>query len=352
MPGGIYARRAGAWVNRNSGSGQGAHAPFTLRATEPMRSNSGHLADPDYDPTEPLVPYSGPGAGNEVVVTGNGEEFHNIDFGNTLLTLKGTDSVVKRCKGRNTLPRQNTLGSARGFINVNDDTQRRAHISFTTLENTARTITMAHAIQGHHFTTYRNLYEGFVDNIGIWWVQAPSKWDPLDILIQGDYMGPMLYLRAASGGIVHPSDTDTHNDSVQIQNGSAISIIGSALHAKIASAIGDGATPLANNSLAAVMGSFAVGEFYNIKVEDNWVFGGRMPFNFGSAPINSARYNLGTILRNRFDGSHIEGIAVIGIDPLWTGDFGVGDTAKMNAFMNPVTHERDLARPVNVSRNA
>ena len=322
----------------------------TLVTPDLVGPRAGALAI-DRDPDEPLIPYTGPSAGQRLVVSGNGEEFNFIDFGTTRIAFTGVGQKMYGCRQVNTRTDYTGVMAA---IECNSGTQQGAVIEYGHIENVVSSYRIANGIQGHDFTLSRSFVEGFIDDVGIWNSTLANKADPVNVKIWDNYLGPLAYYWAATTGVVHPSDNDTHNDVIQIHNGSNIEILGNTLRAELSQTIGDVAKIPSgewSTSLAAVMLTFAVGTAHGLKVNDNAIFGGFVPFNFGINPATGYT-NFGEMLRNRFDSTHSSSQAPVFLDALWQGAFGIGN-ADVNAYMNInlPNYPRNVANPVVVRRN-
>lgn len=93
-------------------------------------------------------------------------------------------------------------------------------------------------ISGHDFTLLRCDLSHCTDQVS---PSLPTGWavgDPIGVKIRQSYLHDAAWWTAATGGIVHPSDTETHNDLLQIQGGSGLEITGSTLDARFAKQYG------------------------------------------------------------------------------------------------------------------
>lgn len=158
-------------------------------------------------------------------------------------------------------------------------------VEHTTIEvpSGVRSYRHAYAFQGSGLTFHRAEIRGFVDG---WSVVGLNKRG--DFTAEGCYVTDMPVYTAATPGIVHPSDTVTHNDGFQIEgNLGAVSVIGCNIETALS----------ANILVTQDAGSYDLPPV----IEDNWFtidhvpFGSMLNVKASQPPIVGMRW-----ARNRF----------------------------------------------------
>ncbi len=302
----------------------------------------------DRDPAEPLTTYTGPGAGGLLSVTGAGEEFHYVNFGTTRIALAGADQVIRGSKLTNTRTDWGTGSGGISQIDCGNANTLRATIEFNDIVNNGNTHQAAQAVAGHDYTADGNYVSGYIDSFGIWNTTLSTKTDPVNVYIRENLCDWMAYYWNASTGVVHPSDNETHNEHVQWHNGSVGEVIGNVFRVRFRTDIGDQTHRIAEHGHALNLTN-AVGGVHSFKVNDNWTFGGHVPFNFGTGPVGGLT-GFTELLRNKFDLTHTTEAPVF-LDPLWVGAFGIGN-ADVNAYMGAgPDYPRVPTSPVTIRRN-
>lgn len=230
-------------------------------------------------------------------------------------------------------------------------------------------------IVGHDFTLqYSNIHH-VTDCVGIFNTHASIPYNT-NVTIQGCYLHDLTWWTAATTGVVHPSDTETHNDCVQQQGGHGTVMVGNRMDASYAKnaghwlvsnpyvepyvtagapfqsipdrGTGTEATGRYNrDDISAIMFNNNVGTSYGFTITDNWFRGGNYCLNAGGCASTPGQ-NFGSVLRNRFD--HSQGAqssggdntVTIALDTTWGAsglyNLGIG-TADQNYYMdngNPV----------------
>lgn len=343
---GLYVRRGREPKNEPIWPG------VTRGQTLITQANSGYLRaclEDDRDPLEPLTVYSGAGAGGLLATASNGAEFHYTDFGTTRIALQGADQVVRGCKFTNT---RTNWGSAIAQVDCGNANTLRALVQFNDIVNNADTYFAGAGCAGHDYTLQGNYINGYIDSFDIWNTTLATRSDPVNVKVYENLFDYMSYYWAATTGIVHPSDTQTHNEHGQWHNGSNTEVIGNTFHCRFRTDIGDQTHRPAGHGHALTM-SFAAGTAHTWKINDNAIFpyDTSVPINFGSGP--AAGFEGGNeLLRNRFEELGVAD-AEIYLDALWTGSFGVGVPANVNAFMNMAdpNKARDTTKPARIRRN-
>lgn len=152
--------------------------------------------------------YVGSGDGSSVQL-GDGT-YNDIDFGNRMLDMRG-NITFNNCRGvllptnTSALSGHITIlnGSGTGLVTMNNCEfhSRAQHI-------------IGASVFGRNFVIHKSVFTGAVDGID----NASTGSAPLNSggEIYDSWIGDLAWWRATAGGIVHPSDTQTHNDVRQI----------------------------------------------------------------------------------------------------------------------------------------
>lgn len=214
-------------------------------------------------------------------------------------------------------------------------------------------------IAGHDFKLYRCDISHVVDCI------SPSNSTafanlgsgfPIGVEVWQSYLHDHAWWTAASGGVVHPSDTETHNDLIQIVGGAGLVVVGNTLIARfakqyahwqvtnpsvepystvalhslpdggpfqvipsrgstggVALSAGNEANGRYNwDDSSALLMTDAQGVVSNVTFEDNLVAGGNFAINGGANAYAGGGENLGSWKRNAFiddQGNYGSGLA-------------------------------------------
>lgn len=166
------------------------------------------------------------------------------------------------------------------------------------------------AIEGHHITVRRNVARRVVDFVGSFNIHSTVT----DTVVEGNLLESLAYFYNPTPGIVHPSDTRTHNDGLQHQGGQGIVVRGNWFNGIRRHP--DGSLPTdqgtdweqyADNGVL-LQGSVQKGipistPEYPAIISNNWIFGFNQVF-----PIKTARGGTdgagaydATLLGNRLD---------------------------------------------------
>jgi len=144
-------------------------------------------------------------------------------------------------------------------------------------------------IQGYRFTSRRNNIHDVVDGLGMMGVEGCRS--------ESDYIHDLSYFSPDP----NHSDNQTHNDCIQFHANASPHwgnhvVVGSFLGAYVSTSSGTGNSPVPQ-ALSCLM----INESVSLTVTDNWMEGGYYPVNGGDS--DNAGLDLGTFLRNRFDGA-------------------------------------------------
>jgi hypothetical protein len=195
-------------------------------------------------------------------------------------------------------------------------------------------------IVGHSFTARRCEITRTQDGIQI--NRSGQTW-PFDtrVIVEQCWLHDFAWFTAATGGIVHPVDTETHNDLIQSFGGRGTIVRGNYFNARFARQTGhwmvtdpihepyttvtlgslpdggpyqhipdrditEGTTTTEStgrynyDDCAALMIGDELGATIELDVHDNWFAGGNYCINGGGNTNPGGGYNLGSFLRNRF----------------------------------------------------
>lgn len=306
------------WVVYEGAGFQPTPDVFILGTTMPTKTNSGVPAGTT------LTPYDPTGTMRTVTINTPNTTFTNVDFGNVKVAVRAANVTFIRCRWTIT----DSVSSA-AIIYTVDSAVSQCVISqcdFICVDQKAN----IGGIQGHDMTVYRCKIQGTVDGIN------PTA--GTNVKIQGNYISDLCWLAAESNGVVHPSDTQTHTDCIQIFYGGA-EIVGNFLGAYPSTIVGTGTPGSGSNTgnptswytqaqaearraqllgswmtpanksydgishenggvVTAIMCNVAAGSnALNLVVRDNWFGGGVVGVN---ALANYLTAPLGTFERNKF----------------------------------------------------
>jgi hypothetical protein len=225
-------------------------------------------------------------------------------------------------------------------------------------------------ITGHDFTVRFTDISHTVDGINVFNTAAAQPYAS-NVTIRQNYIHDLAWWTATSGGVVHPSDTETHNDAIQHQGGVGTVVVGNSLHGgPFAKQLGhwfvedpnaaeyetvdlnslpgggpyqtipdrgfgteaNGRYNWDDQSNLMVSTTSSTGPSYGFTFTDNWLYGGNFSVNAGGVQRASGQ-NMGSFLRNRFDRS--QGDETIVFHTTWSGNVttGVG-TANANRYLD------------------
>lgn len=265
--------RAARRLQRAAGDG------FVLGATKPSAQNTG-LRNP-----ATLTVYNG-----DITVTTAGTVIENLDIYGTV-SIRTADVTVRNCRIRGkpfTLP----ATPVQYLVECRHGSCVNARIEHCELRSDYDNYLVT-GIIGHDYTAHRNNIYQVVDGLGIYKTQDPGG--PVNVTLTGNYVHDLIYYTEAGvGAPVHPSDTQTHNDCLQIQGGSNTLVYGNNFQGFFSTTMGQNAgRPQAN---AAIQYNNNVGATTAMTVQRNWLDGGGSSINGGS----TAGTNIGEISSNKF----------------------------------------------------
>lgn len=239
--------------------------PFIFGVTRPVK---GVNVGPDLNLGTP-EPYTGPNAGGILTVTSPTEHI-GIDFAatDTRLKINTSDYNAEHCIMVNkslavTGNEKGPLIDFRGGTNY-----RNRRVFRCSFDNAHQWSPVQQAIMGYGFRMERCQSENFQDHLGLYCNNTAVV--DIDVEVVGNYLGPMSFWRAPTGGVVHSSDTKSHNDSIQWHGGRGMLIEGNDIPAIYSTTIGTGTPNSGNNRSGLGTGSApytqATGEQYRYEV--------------------------------------------------------------------------------------
>lgn len=258
------------------------------------------------DPGRLLTPYHG-----DITVTASGTRLSGLDIRGRVI-VRAADVTIDECviRGPQTMP------SGTGFMPLVD--ARHALCKDLRLRDTeVAPQTASHrwsaGVEGHDFTLLRSNVHSSVDAVNVYNTNEPGM--PTGVVIDSSWLHDLAWFTATEPGIVHPSDTNTHNDCVQHQGGADTVIRNSRLDAMYrrnwghyipGASVPDRGTGTEADGrynvgdLSAVMVNHNVGNTARLTIDDCEINGGYIPINAGGAGKMFASHILGWFSRNTF----------------------------------------------------
>lgn len=268
---------------------------------------------------------------NDVIITVDG----------TILENKIINGAVK-IRAANVIVRNNIIRGGATVATGLIDCGNAACVNALIIDNTIApgSNQKCDGIRGHDFTAKRNNIYWCVDGMDPYnstaHNAAPSQQYQTNVIIEQNYIHDLGWWTASGPGIVHTSDTETHNDLIQHQGGGGTIIKGNNLDARYARQYGhwyvsgdpttEPYTTVALHSLAdggpyqnipdrgngneatgrynfddisCLMIGDEVGWTSDMHVTDNWMRGGNYAVN-GGGNLNPGGAFYGEFKRNRF----------------------------------------------------
>lgn len=293
---------------------------FILGVTMPTKANTGHSGA--------LTTYAGTGAGGTLTISTAGATYTDVLFLNTSVAVNAANVTLNNC---HILMTTSTAG---GVIAYSDNCVNLT-LNDCTIENRCQTNT-ATGWAGHDTTLNRCQIIGWQDAVGPF-VSAANVGGEIRTAFRGCYFSELAWFYNPTSGVVHPSDTQTHNDVIQHQGGWGLEVQGCSLFAYYSTAVGtgtpgsgsdagtsgavytqaagvtaraarpgatmtnpaksvDGATHEVGGSLSAIMCNTPRGNNPRMNVTNNWFAGGGVQVNARDTALTGS---LGTFTGNR-----------------------------------------------------
>jgi hypothetical protein len=364
-------RPATTTTSTTAGSERERREALRLGTVEPNASNTGVL--PDVART--------PAASEIVTLSTEGQTYENKDVP-CQIRIRAKSVTVRNVRVRGVCSTASGQpGSGASLINATHAAVDDAVIEHVTLKpDTPRPDW--NGVNGHDFTLRFVDISHTVDGVGVWNTNGPKgvdgKYLPYrtGVVIRQSYIHDLSWFTGPAPGVVHPSDTETHNDDIQHQGGTHSIIEGNTLVGRFArqtahwrstttsepytsvalgSLPGGGphqALPDRGNGteangrynwddIACLMIGDEVGPTYELTFNGNWCYGGNYAVNGGGNAIYNGTVRIGEFLRNRFDraqGAQSSGgdnTHTINLGQNWAGrvESGAG-TADANRYMD------------------
>lgn len=335
--------------------------------------------EPTYDTTgvpagTSLTTYNG-----DITVTTDGAVYDSL-FINGRVVIQAANVVFKNCKivGTNAAP-----SSSVHLVDCRPASCVNATIQDCELYPQYRHWNWGDGIIGHDFSSLRNNIRHMTDGVGVYNTYATFPYNT-NVVIKGNWIHDMAWWTAATTGIVHPSDTESHNDCIQVQGGLGTVIVGNTLDAMFARqyahwwvtslatepyttvalhsltnqgeaggpyqtipdrASGNDASGRYNwDDLSCIMVNANVGDSAQFVITDNVCRGGNYAVNAGGVNYNG--YDFGDILRNTFDTK--QGAQSSGVPNTYTIQLGTGWAGHVNSGAGTVDANRYFGTDVNV----
>ena len=304
-----------------------------LGVVEPNATNTGILPDVALSPATSEI----------VTLNVAGTVYENRDVP-CLIRIQAPDVTIRNVRVRGACSAasgQPRAGAA--LISANHAAVARAVIEHVTLRADAPHPNW-NGVTGHDFTLRFADVSRTVDGVVVYDTTGPkdanNRFLPYasGVVVRQSYIHDLSWFTGPAPGVVHPTDTETHNDDIQHQGGTGSVIEGNALVGRFARQVGhwrttgstepyttvalrslpDGgphqpipdrgtgteATGRYNHDdLACLMIGDDVGPTYELTFSMNWCYGGNYAVNGGGNAPYDADVRLGTMVMNRFDRS-------------------------------------------------
>lgn len=203
---------------------------FTLRTTMPDYTNTG------VPPGSTLTTYDPSNTVRQLVLNTPNVTYDLVNFGNVRLTVQAANVTIKRCRFYLTDVSAPTTSATIMAVSGSVSNLVVEQCDIINADNDGNLLT---ALQGHHFTAYRNKILGHMDGI------APTGgggWK-----IHGNLITENGWWASPVGGEYHPSDVQSHTDNIQTMYGQG-EIIGNSLFAYASETVGTGTPNSGTNS--------------------------------------------------------------------------------------------------------
>jgi hypothetical protein len=270
----------------------------------------------------------------DITITVNGTVLQNQTI-NGKVIVKAANVTIRNCliQGPNSAV-PSSGGSQQFLVSFNDPACVNAQMIDCTLAP-QHPFAAFSATNGHDYLAKRCHVYHCVDGFGIYNTTASQPY-ACNVVLQQNYVHDLAWWTAATTGVVHPSDTHTHNDCVQIQGGTGLQLLGNRFdaqysrqfaHWQATSITAEPYTSVGLNSLSdggpfevlpnrgtgleadgrynwldlsCLMINQSVGASHSIVCMDNWFSGGQFNINGGSDTTYNGTDGFGTFYRNRF----------------------------------------------------
>ncbi len=220
----------------------------------------------------------------DLTITSPGTVIDGLDIRGFVI-IKAADVTI-----RNSIVRGSGPGSYNtGLINCNDAKVSRAVIEDVTLVPSYPSVWI-NGVIGHDFTARRvNTYH-VVDGFNIYNVHGSTA----NVTVEASYVHDLSYFSPDP----NHSDNKTHNDAIQIQGGSNISIVGNTLSAWLATTVGTQAYPYPQAGFGVIL-TPNVNAVTGSRINGNWFDGSYIPVKL-STSSKTGPMDFGQVNDNRF----------------------------------------------------
>lgn len=260
-----------------------ALTPFVADTTEPTLDNSGVLAGTRLDPVQ-----------GDLTITQPGTILYRKDvFGRVFVKAPDVQIIQSRVRGAGDRTSQVVTYSQALVVAIDAAAVNLRLVQTDLIPDVSHW--MVDGIQGHDYYCERVKIRYVTDGFG-WFPRVAG--DKISSEVWGCFVNDLVFWTGAKG-VVHPSDTKTHNDPLQIQGGDGGYVHGNAFHAIFApKSAGRGTMDYPDyRANAAVQYNNNRGQVTNVRLEKNWLYGGQSAINMGALTVPGQR--VGTVIGNR-----------------------------------------------------
>jgi hypothetical protein len=219
----------------------------------------------------------------DIVVTTPGTVIDSMDIYG-FVTIKAANVTIKNSRVRGSGP--GTFNT--GLINCNAAQCKNALIEDVLLVPDYPSIWLDGVI-GHDFTARRVHTYNVVDGFGVYNTTGPAA----NVTIESSYVHDLSFFSPDP----NHSDNKTHNDAIQIQGGSNISIVGNYLSAYLSKSVGTQNYPYPQAGFGVIL-TPNVSAVTGSKINSNWIDGSYIPVKLTTG--NKGAMNFGQVNGNRF----------------------------------------------------
>lgn len=224
------------------------------------------------------------------MIPGSGVTLENLDIYGRVI-IQNPNVTIRKCRIRGTSTECAPLVQAYGSTVTNALIEDCTLIPDYPLSGASSSAAGgSDAVTGHDYTVRRCHVTKTIDGFGIFNTSNPGG--PVNVVIEQNYVHDLTFISPDPGH----TDNKTHNDCVQIQGGSGITIRGNNFVGSLdqtSSQFGTFAPTTFSNSAMQVGQN--VGAISGLLFDHNWVDGGAASLN-----IYNVYANLGSITNNRF----------------------------------------------------
>ena len=286
-----YRAHASVWLAHGYSNGtSGAPAFGTYMPDSTTTGYNGYYAA---TPFSTLTPYSG-----DITITTAGTTITGLDISGQIL-VRAANVTISSCRVRG----NSTLSSNSACIDCNSGSASNVLIQDCLLVPDYPSVWWDGVI-GHDYTAQRCEVYSTVDGFGVY--NSTNSNGPANVNISGNYVHDLSYFYPDINHYQNGTGDDhTHNDCVQIQGNSNITITGNNFQAFASATAGNGSTqdayyPCVTGQVITYSPSAQIGPITNVLVQQNWLHGGSR----GIVAIQAGwpASDIGSIINNQFGG--------------------------------------------------